>query len=46
MKLLNTDSVILMGDIIRDLRAITQQLMAEVEAEAKADKKEQTAEEK
>lgn len=46
MKLLNTDSVILMGDTIRDLRAITQQLMAEVEAEAKADKKEQTAEEK
>ena len=27
MKLLNTDSVILMGDIIRDLRAITQERM-------------------
>lgn len=46
MKLLDTDSVILMGDTIRDLRAITQQLMMEAEAEEAKNKEAGTEESK
>lgn len=41
MKLLNADSVILMGDTIKDLRALAQQITLDLEAEEAAEAKEQ-----
>lgn len=37
MKLLNADSVILMGDALKDLRALAQQITMDLEAEEAAD---------
>lgn len=37
MKLLNADSAILLGDTIKDLRALAQQLGQDIEAEAAAE---------
>lgn len=36
MKLLNADSVILMGDALKDLRALAQQITMDLEAEEAA----------
>lgn len=37
----NGDSVILMGDTLKDLRAIVQQLQVDIEAEAAEDEREE-----
>lgn len=45
MKLLNADSAILLGDTIKDLRALTQQISQDIEHEGEAEAREEAQEE-
>lgn len=40
MKLLNADSAILLGDTLKDLRALAQQISQDIEQEAEAEAQE------